>query len=99
MKVMPSKTQEKKRARESSSTDAEEESKILEKLSNIQLRIENGFTKVENEMAALKLELKQDILAIKVTSTTSRSQLTVRGKTLKVLRKKMSLSRSKRRVR
>ena len=62
---MPNKTQEKKRARESSSTDAEEESKILEKLSNIQLRIENGFTKVENEMAALKLELKQDILAIK----------------------------------
>ena len=62
---MPNKTQEKKRARESSSTDAEEESKILEKLSNIQLRIGNGFTKVENEMATLKLELKQDIQAIK----------------------------------
>ena len=62
---MPDKSKEKKRARGSSSTEAEEEDKILEKLTSIQTRIENGFTKMENEMAALKQELKQDILAVR----------------------------------
>lgn len=46
-------------------TDVEEEDKILGKLSSIQKRIEDGFTKMEDEMAALKQECKQDILAIR----------------------------------
>ena len=62
---MPDKSKDKKRARGSSSNDAEEEDKVLEKLSSIQARIENGFTKMENEMSALKQELKQEILAVK----------------------------------
>ena len=46
---------EKKRARESSSTDSEvEDSRILEKLSNIQDRIESGFTKIDADIAAFK---------------------------------------------
>ena len=62
---MPDKSKEKKRARGSSSTDPEEEDKVLEKLTSIQTRIEDGFTKMENEMVALKQELKQDILAVR----------------------------------
>ena len=54
---------EKKRARGSSST-AEEKDKILEKLSSIQTRIDDGFTKMENELAALKRDFKQDISAV-----------------------------------
>ena len=54
---------EKKRARGSSST-AKEEDKILEKLSSIQTRIDDGFTKMENELAVLKREFKQDISAV-----------------------------------
>ena len=52
---------DKKRARGSSSIDVEEKDKILGKLSSIQTRIEDGFTKMGDEMAALKQELKQDI--------------------------------------
>ena len=62
---MPDKSKEKKRARGSSSTDPEEEDKVLEKLTSIQTRIEDCFTKMENEMVALKQELKQDILAVR----------------------------------
>ena len=54
----------KKRARGSSST-AEEEDKILEKLTSIQTRIDDSFTKMENELAALKRDFKQDISAIR----------------------------------
>ena len=60
---MPDKM-EKKRARGSSST-AEEEDKILEKLSSIQARTDDGFTKMENELAALKRDFKQDISAVR----------------------------------
>ena len=49
---------EKKRARGSSST-AQEEEKILEKLSSIQTRIDDGFTKMENELAALKRDFNK----------------------------------------
>ena len=57
---------EKKRARESSSTDSEvEDSRILEKLSSIQDRIESGFTKIDADIAALKQELKNDIRVVK----------------------------------
>ena len=62
---MADKSKDKKRARGSSSNNAEEEDKVLEKLSSIKARIENGFTKMENEMSALKQELKQEILAVK----------------------------------
>lgn len=43
-KTMPDKLKDKKRARGSSSNDAEEEDRILKKLSSIQMRRENGFT-------------------------------------------------------
>ena len=57
---------EKKRARESSSTDSEvEDSRILEKLTSIQDRIESGFTKIDANIAALKQELKNDIRLVK----------------------------------
>ena len=61
-----SNTNEKKRARESSSTDSEvEDSRILEKLSSIQDRIESGFTKIDADIAALKQELKNDTRVVK----------------------------------
>ena len=60
--TMPDKM-EKKRARGSSSTA--EEDKILEKLSSIQTRIDDGFTQRENELAALKRDFKQDISAVR----------------------------------
>ena len=57
---------EKKRARKSSSTDSEvEDSRILEKLTSIQDRIESGFTKIDANIAALKQELKNDIRLVK----------------------------------
>ena len=57
---------EKKRARESSSTDSEvEDSRILEKLTSIQDKIESGFTKIDVDIAALKQELKNDIRVVK----------------------------------
>lgn len=66
---MPPKDQNKsnaKRARESSSTDSEvEDSRILEKLTSIQDRIESGFTKIDADIAALKQELKNDIRVVK----------------------------------
>ena len=60
-----SNSQDKKRARGSSSTAEDEDSKILESLSNIQKKIENGFTKVDGEIIALKIELKDDIKSIR----------------------------------
>lgn len=61
------KSQEKKRARGSSSTTEEDDAdtKILEKLTSIQARIENGFSKIDNDIGALKNELKSEIHAIK----------------------------------
>ena len=54
-----SKVKEKKRLR-SSSTGEEDDSQIIEKLVSIQERIENGFTKINEELDALKFELKND---------------------------------------
>ena len=54
-----SKVKEKERLRSSnSSTGEEDDSQIIEKLVSIQERIENGFTKINEEIAALKFELK-----------------------------------------
>ena len=60
-------SKEKKRARGSSSTDGGEDvdSKILEKLSGIQDRIERGFTKMDADFAALKSELQHEIRVVK----------------------------------
>ena len=60
-----SNSQDKKRARGSSSTAEDEDSKILERLSSIQNKIENGFTKIDGEISALKIELKGDIKSIR----------------------------------
>ena len=61
------KKNEKKRARGSSSTDGGEDvdSRILEKLSSIQDRIERGFTKMDADFAALKSELQHEIRVVK----------------------------------
>ena len=57
-----SKAKEKKRLRSSNSStgEVEDDSQIIEKLISIQDRIENGFTKINEEIAALKFELKND---------------------------------------
>ena len=61
-----SKVQEKKRPRGSSSSAGEEDdSKIIEKLVSIEERIENGFTKINEEIATLKYELKDDIKSVR----------------------------------
>ena len=61
-----SKTKEKKRLRSSNSSAGEDDdSKIIEKLVSIQERIENGFTKINEEIAALKYELKDDIKSVR----------------------------------
>ena len=49
---MPDKLKDEKRLSESCLKDAKEDSRVLEKLSNIQMRIENGFCKIEHEMVA-----------------------------------------------
>ena len=61
------KKNEKKRARGSSSTDGGEDvdSRILEKLSSIQDRIETGLTKMDADFAALKSELQHEIRVVK----------------------------------
>ena len=62
-----SKAKEKKRLRSSNSStgEVEDDSQIIEKLISIQDRIENGFTKINEEIAALKLELKNDIKSVR----------------------------------
>ena len=62
-----SKAKEKKRLRSSNSSTGEvvDDSQIIEKLISIQDRIENGFTKINEEIAALKLELKNDIKSVR----------------------------------
>ena len=62
------KNKEKKRARGSSSTaeDDESDAKILEKLSNIESRMKDGFSKIDDKIGALKDELKSEIQAVKL---------------------------------
>ena len=48
-----SKGKDKKPPRGSSSSIGEDDSRILEKLTSIQDRIENGFTKINSKMKAL----------------------------------------------
>ena len=51
-----SKVKEKKRLRSSNSSIGEEnDSQVVEKLVSIQERIENGFTKINEEVAAFKI--------------------------------------------
>ena len=55
-----SEVKEKKRLRSSnSSTVEEDDSQIIEKLVSIQEIIENGLTKINEEIAAIKFELKK----------------------------------------
>lgn len=58
---------EKKRARGPSSDgdDIAEEDRLLEKLTCMETRIEKGFTKIGEEMAALNQEMKQEFLTIR----------------------------------
>ena len=61
-----SKVKEKKRLRSSNSSTGEDDDwKIIEKLVTIQERTENGFTKINEEIAALKHDLKDDIKAVR----------------------------------
>ena len=61
-----SKVKEKKRLRSSnSSTGEEDDLQIIEKLVSIQERIENGFTKINEEIDALKFELKNNIKSVR----------------------------------
>ena len=62
-----SKVKYKKRLRSSNSSAGEDDdSQIIEELVSIQERIENGFTKIGKEIAALKCELKEDIKSVRV---------------------------------
>jgi len=61
-----SKVKEKKRLLSSnSSTGEEDDSQIIEKLVSTQERIENGFTKINEEIDALKFELKNPIKSVR----------------------------------
>ena len=59
------KGKDKKRPRDSSSSLGEDDSRILEKLTSIQDRIENGFTKINSEMEALRCQMGEDIEAMR----------------------------------
>ena len=61
--VSNSKGKDKKRPRGSSSSHSvgEDDSRILEKLTSIQDRIENGFAKINSEMEALRCQMREDI--------------------------------------
>lgn len=58
-----SKGKDKKRPRGSSSSHSvgEDDSRILENLTSIQDRTENGFTRKNSEMEALKCQMREDI--------------------------------------
>ena len=85
---------EKKRARESSSTDSEvEDSRILEKLSSIQDRIESGFTKIDADIAALKQELKNDIRVVKKKLREVSTSLNVAWEEVNLLKENKSLQK------
>ena len=60
-----SKGKDKKRPRGSSSSLGEDDSRILEKLTSIQDRIENGFTKINSEMETLRCQMREDIEAMR----------------------------------
>jgi len=47
------------------SAGEDDDSKIIEKLVSIQERIENGFTKINKKIAALKYELKGSIKSVR----------------------------------
>lgn len=64
VRVRVSKGQEQKRPRGSSSSVGEDDSNILESLSHVQDGIENGFTKMNTEMEALRCQMKGDIESI-----------------------------------
>ena len=62
-----SKVKEKKCLRSSNlSAGEQDDSQIIEKLVSIQERIQNGFIKINEEIAALKCELKYDIKSVRV---------------------------------
>ena len=60
-----SKGKDKKRLRGSSLSLGEDDSRILEKLTSIQDRIENGFTKINSEMETLRCQMREDIEAMR----------------------------------
>ena len=60
-----SKGKDKKRPRGSSSSLGKDDSRILEKLTSIQDRIENGFTKINSEMETLRCQMREDIGAMR----------------------------------
>ena len=60
-----SSNKEKKRPRASSSSVGDDDSKVLERLSCIEDRIDNGFTKINAEIKSLKSELKGDIKSVR----------------------------------
>lgn len=80
---------EKKRARGSSSTDGDDvDSRILEKLSSIQDRIDRGFTKMDDDFAALKLELQHEIRVLKKELTEVSTSLDAAWAEVKTLKEK-----------
>lgn len=58
---------EKKHLQGSNSSAREDDDvQIIEKLLSIQERIENGLTKIDEDIAALKCDLKEDIKSLRV---------------------------------
>lgn len=58
---------EKKHLQGSNSSAGEDDDvQIIEKLLSIQERIENGLTKIDEDIAALKCDLKEDIKSLRV---------------------------------
>lgn len=83
-----SKAKEKKRLRSSNSSVGEDDdSQIIEKLVSIQERIENGFTKIDKEIAALKCELKEDIKSVRVELNDATKSLNAAWEEVSLLQK------------
>ena len=87
-----SKVKEKKHPRGSSSSVGEDDdSKILEKLVSIKQRIENGFTKINEETEALKYELKGDIKSVREELNQATKSLNTAWKEVRSLQEKNRL--------
>ena len=81
-------TKEKKRPRGSSSSVGDDDSKILDKLTSIQDRIENGFTKIDTEIDVLRSELKCEIKSIKEELSQATKSLNAVWEEVKLLKEK-----------
>ena len=90
------KSKEKKGAHGSKLTaeDNDSDAKIMKKLSSIQVRIQNEFSKIDNDIGVLKNELKGEVQAVKVELSEATMSLTAARAEVQSLNRRTRLYRS-----